>query len=1241
MQSSLWLGAADDPLEREADETAGRVMKMQPPTSPHGGIGTVPSLRRAPAALSAPGWKAATAPPIVHEVLHSEAQPLDPEARSFFEPRFGCDLSRVRIHSDSRAAESARSIEARAYAVGNQIVFENGHYAPHTDSGRQLLAHEIAHVLQQSPQLRRQPQQHASDQTPSAQGVKPTSIYYSVQIHQVLNAAELAVALIKQYHHFATDEEAKKYIADHKAHWVGGLPTVTEADVKKGYIIVTMTLPDLKLPSRDRQKKDFDQLTEEEKKSINAAANQQFWDMTKYKPGHELGQSSDDKKMGETWKDVRAKLVQDKKVIDALPQAAREILLGDKDATVDPDDYATVARIGNKLLRLTPEELQDYKSKVIKETSDWSVIEDSIDRYLAQRERRQKELEAAEPVKTKLYGLKDTYVLYREYKATHSTMYTIAEGNDESADLQKWAAEAENELIASLKANGFHSIGDFEKMIQSYEKVFEQQTLNIAFDALDKYAHVLFEEEKKYSNAANVTNLHEKVEQSTAKKDYAEAASEASTARAITPDPELHRFLGNDFQRKQQHQHAADAAKASGEAAVKGASGNDALIGEPDFDREALAGSTQAEKRQQILGYIRDRRKDIAETRANLNDEPEMIYGLDKLLELSYKDQAIDPESIFGMIIEDKISSRTWREIIKAIVFTIVGIALAVLTGGTGLVAVLAGASMFGLGAYQAWESFREYEVGSAAHGAKLLSDDPSLAWVIVAVVGAGIDLAGAVSAVRGMEGAVTAFNKTRNITELREALEKAAGISEEVRQSVLRAAVAQIEADESLAKFGAKALSTANSGLGGLNATPELAMVLYNMGKRGYTNFERFMAEMKAAKLIDESKLTAAELLQLKAVFAEARGVVSDVVKAGKELGLSDKEIGSFIKQMSEDRSLSVGQIKNAMADAANSKPISGAADATEVTAKSTKKSRSALDVADRNKAAAKLKSAEERIAEHTASAKAESEAAEAARRELKVLSDPPKSVPDSLKNQMDRILKLKDMDDKIEAIESLQRASKSLTEDEKSFLEWRRQSWSLQKEVQDSLDTAKSLSRKIDDLATVKSVAEQELREASKDVMDVMRSNGPLYRAKSAGNVDEVMSKEAWAAVGTPKPALATDHLVSLDRMSKMSELNELLTLYPEASPAIKAQMKEDLKALGDFEDNLVRMQAKPNSAVKSNKSWHEITYDQVKPYGYRPADVDKMRGLEDTALQAIKDRIAKLTADYRVKIKPQAKP
>ena len=88
-------------------------------------------------------------PPIVHDTIRSPGQPLDSATRAFMEPRFGHDFGDVRVHTDARAVESARAVNALAYTVGQNVVFGESKYVPTSHAGRELLAHELAHTIQQ------------------------------------------------------------------------------------------------------------------------------------------------------------------------------------------------------------------------------------------------------------------------------------------------------------------------------------------------------------------------------------------------------------------------------------------------------------------------------------------------------------------------------------------------------------------------------------------------------------------------------------------------------------------------------------------------------------------------------------------------------------------------------------------------------------------------------------------------------------------------------------------------------------------------------------------------------------------------------------------------------------------------------------------------------------------------------------------------------------------------------------
>jgi hypothetical protein len=158
IQPKLKIGAVDDPLEREADRVAALVIRMPAPelsiaaTPPHLSRKCADceeeeeKLQRKPAG---PQSVAGEAPAIVHEVLRSPGEPLDDATRAFMEARFGYDFCGVRVHSDAAAEQSARDLNANAYAVGHDVVFGTGRFAPGTLEGRRLIAHELTHVVQQ------------------------------------------------------------------------------------------------------------------------------------------------------------------------------------------------------------------------------------------------------------------------------------------------------------------------------------------------------------------------------------------------------------------------------------------------------------------------------------------------------------------------------------------------------------------------------------------------------------------------------------------------------------------------------------------------------------------------------------------------------------------------------------------------------------------------------------------------------------------------------------------------------------------------------------------------------------------------------------------------------------------------------------------------------------------------------------------------------------------------------------
>ena len=151
LQRKLSIGASNDPLEHEADRVADQVMSM---TSNSGISNISPRIQRAP---TNSGGSDFNVPDSVNKVLNDSGQRMQSSLRQDMEQRFGRDFSQVRLHTGSAAEQSARDVNAHAYTVGQNIVFGSGQFSSETAAGRHLLAHELVHTVQQSPNvIRRQ-----------------------------------------------------------------------------------------------------------------------------------------------------------------------------------------------------------------------------------------------------------------------------------------------------------------------------------------------------------------------------------------------------------------------------------------------------------------------------------------------------------------------------------------------------------------------------------------------------------------------------------------------------------------------------------------------------------------------------------------------------------------------------------------------------------------------------------------------------------------------------------------------------------------------------------------------------------------------------------------------------------------------------------------------------------------------------------------------------------------------------
>jgi hypothetical protein len=149
-------------------------------------------------------------PSIVNDVIASGGRPLDASTRAFFEIRFGKNLGDVRVHSDTTAARSAHAVNALAYTVGNHVAFGDAQYAPETAAGRRVLAHELAHTVQQAGGAQNRSVAPLRISAPSdAAEIEASATAARVLDDQAAAASSIASADADVLHRVPPDEPAK------------------------------------------------------------------------------------------------------------------------------------------------------------------------------------------------------------------------------------------------------------------------------------------------------------------------------------------------------------------------------------------------------------------------------------------------------------------------------------------------------------------------------------------------------------------------------------------------------------------------------------------------------------------------------------------------------------------------------------------------------------------------------------------------------------------------------------------------------------------------------------------------------------------------------------------------------------------------------------------------------------------------------------------------------------------------
>lgn len=908
IQPKLATTAPRDRYEQEADRISAQVLPSgewsRGPTCACGGTcekcrDAGPNSEPAPLQTQRLGSESAgamVAPPVVGEVLSEPGQPLDPGARELLEPRFGHDFSKLRVHAGPQAAEAAGSIGALAYTSGRHIVFGRGQYAPSTPAGQRLLAHELTHVLQQtqpgpasaapSPVQVGEAVQRQPAPEPLAERKKIKKIILDKQRGvEILELDPEGTEVLSVMDH--CNPRAGTYTAHVKtsADRPEQLDWVTDQNVgcveSKGFIART---------TESRKIGTLQGVTTLEFEVRDEPVGPVTGESTTGGGGGDSGQEAQStapgRSVGEIWREI-----------SALPQYLQEALIDPKAGRMaTAEDYENLLRIARKLLDagVTADELFEFKQSWTR-TGTYVDLEATVDRFLTERANRfaarEQNITSREKFRTGLFGREALYKRYVDLKAKlkkTGALLAVAGTTVEAAGVSPDLIKERDELQADLIQAGFPGgIPEFEQLIRNFEASFERETLAIAFDLIRKYDYLLSREYAQFeggrthetSKAAQLLTSLGKVrgpaqelyELAEKERDLADAAG--ASRRGVKGETWEGDHVKAAALRRQADQHEAEAEKLVAEAGA-----NLPVIEWPDFPREKLVGRTTVEDvRYEVAWYLATHQAAVLRARKLLQEKRTHIYELDNLLALSYSLQDIEQGSLYDLIIQNRKSQIEADKSAREILMAVIAIALAIVSFGGGTVGLIAAGAAFGISAAQAVTALEEYDIKTTLYMAQLLKDEPSVAWAILAVVGAGLDAGAVVQAMKAVVPAAKAFNATTDLAALEKAL---VGVDEQVSARVMRAAEQARVAEQQL-KAAAQDLKTMFTspgakmrgvGIPGGEFLGNLvAISYYYLKSRVLRSFDRFIRQLESEGLIVWSKLSQDDQRALRQAFDQA----------------------------------------------------------------------------------------------------------------------------------------------------------------------------------------------------------------------------------------------------------------------------------------------------------------------------------------------------------------------------------
>lgn len=854
------------------------------------------------------------------------SQPLPAAIRAPLEAALGVTLDKVRVHDHDDADAAARSLGARAFTIESDIFFRKGLFRTDTRAGQRLIAHEVAHTQQPGGATGGGLRVSAPGDAAEREADRFADAFASVQPLDARHPASTtgggrdrgepragfpfavprSAGMLYRDREPGPRERATRLLialgADGRASFTleaDGGPPFTAAGTVSGLVAgnyrvainrarngLTITNADgSPLPTTTR----FDI-------SIPASARGMHTLLRRATAAIPLVVSQG-ASAGAGGTGASGSVSESRRAIDQLPDHVRRILFTTSgDPALRPQDEPTVLRIGQKLAGLNESELSAFEARTIGATADLSAFEAGVDRYLEEVRRQRAASAETERTRIRLSRLDDVYTRYREYTQLQGRAATLGAlgGSSPMAGgtalgMQPTLNRMRDELTAELRRYNFNSIAEFEQALQELLAAVRTEAQLVAREQLDRYEHVLAQEEQRYRQPGAGAELHQQLGGA---RGHYQRASQIRRDHAQMPwtpaEMEEQAYWSGQF-----HE-----AQGQGRAAVSGLSSSHPLLGNGDIPHEELATAGEAQVGPRMLGYIAERRSDVQRTRRNIAGSPDLVFELDTLMNTTFVRLGIPAGSMYRRVVADRNRDRAVDRALVSAALAVLALAAGLVSAGGGAVAVIGGATALGIGAFQAHEEFRRYETMHAAHGAQLVSEDPSFAWVIVALVGVGLDAAAVGSAIRGIRPALTAFNRTSDVAALEAQL---AGTEERIRTAVMRSARLEAESRAAWRAVVRPPAALRAVLVPGLEEFGRLVYAIYLSARRGIAHFDLWVRTREAIDLVgDIARLSPEDLTLLKNGYQAAVRDMNAIAAHGQRLGMTEAEIGRTLQRWS-----------------------------------------------------------------------------------------------------------------------------------------------------------------------------------------------------------------------------------------------------------------------------------------------------------------------------------------------------